>query len=192
MKLLSPLGFELRDAANGQEAIEEWERWNPHLIWMDMRMPIKDGYKATEQIKATTKGQATAVIALTASAFDEEKAVVLSAGCDDFLRKPFKEEEIFDLMHKHIGVRYVYEEIRKPATRSQKPKPEDVLTPEAIASLPDDMLSGLQRAVVTADFGTAMDIAEQIRAEHESLADALSELLSNYRFDILQAAFGNI
>src|ERR671933_332213 len=110
VKLLNPFGFELREASNGKQAVEIWDEWEPHLIWMDMRMPVMDGYEATKQIKSTTKGQATAVIALTASVLEEERAVVLSTGCDDFLRKPFREEEIFAAMHKHIGVRYLYEE----------------------------------------------------------------------------------
>ena len=96
IKLLNPLGFELKEAENGQQAIEVWEEWEPHLIWMDMRMPVMDGYTATQQIKAHLKGQATAIIALTASVLEEERAVVLSAGCDDFLRKPFKENDIFE------------------------------------------------------------------------------------------------
>jgi CheY-like chemotaxis protein len=114
IKLLNPLGFELREASNGQDAIALWETFEPHLIWMDMRMPVMDGYEATKQIKATTKGQATAIIALTASILEEERAVVLSAGCDDFLRKPFRESDIFEAMHKHIGVRYIYDEPTAP------------------------------------------------------------------------------
>lgn len=66
---------------------------------MDMRMPAIDGYEATKDIKTHIKGQATAIITLTASVFEEEKAVVLSAGCDDFLRKPFREADIFEVMH---------------------------------------------------------------------------------------------
>jgi len=189
MKLLKPLGFELREAANGQKAVEEWEHWDPHLIWMDMRMPVMNGYKATEQIKATTKGQGTAVIALTASAFDEEKAVVLSAGCDDFLRKPFRDAEIFDMMHRHLGVRYVYEEIQKPELRGRKPKPEDVLTPETLAALPDHVFAEFGRVAEIADLGAAMSLIEQIHGQNRPLADALSELVNNYRFDILQTAF---
>ena len=94
IKLLNPFGFELREASNGQEAVAIWDNWEPHLIWMDMRMPVMDGYEATKQIKSTTKGQATAVIALTASTLEEERVVVRSAGCDDFLRKPFRETDI--------------------------------------------------------------------------------------------------
>ncbi|WP_204101786.1 MULTISPECIES: response regulator, partial [Spirulina sp. CCY15215] len=110
VQLLSPLGFELQEASNGQEAIDIWQEWQPELIWMDMRMPVMDGFTATQKIKATTQGQATAVIALTASVLEEERAVVLSAGCDDFLRKPFREDQIFQAMEKHLGVRYIYED----------------------------------------------------------------------------------
>ena len=70
---------------------------------MDMRMPVMDGYRAAEQIKSRAKGQPTAIIALTASVLEEERAVVSDAGCDDFLRKAFKEADIFEMMRRHIG-----------------------------------------------------------------------------------------
>ncbi|MGL6284836.1 MAG: ATP-binding protein, partial [Microcoleaceae cyanobacterium] len=96
IKLLIPLGFDVQQASHGKEAIEIWESWQPHLIFMDMRMPIMDGYEATKYIKSHVKGSATVIIALTASVLEEEKAIVLSAGCDDFMRKPFKESTIFN------------------------------------------------------------------------------------------------
>ncbi|HAO21516.1 MAG TPA: hybrid sensor histidine kinase/response regulator, partial [Desulfobacteraceae bacterium] len=77
VKLLSPFGFEISEAENGKEAVEIWEQREPHLIWMDMRMPVMDGYEATRKIKETVKGQTTVVIALTASAFEEEKSLVM-------------------------------------------------------------------------------------------------------------------
>jgi CheY-like chemotaxis protein len=67
VKLLKPVGFEVQEASNGIEALEIWDSYSPHLIWMDMRMPVMDGYEATKRIKGTIKGQATAVIAITAS-----------------------------------------------------------------------------------------------------------------------------
>ncbi|MCK4724538.1 MAG: response regulator, partial [Anaerolineales bacterium] len=112
VKLLSPLGFEVREAANGQEAIDVWESWDPHLIWMDMRMPVMDGYQATRQIKSTTKGQATVIIALTASALEEDRNIILSEGCDDYLRKPFRENVLFAALEKHLGVRFITQEVR--------------------------------------------------------------------------------
>ena len=107
VKLLEPLGFEIEEASNGQEAVAIWERWEPHLIWMDMRMPVMDGYEATKQIKSQLKGQATVIIAITASILEEERAVVLSVGCDDFVRKPLRESVIFEKIAEHLGVRYL-------------------------------------------------------------------------------------
>jgi PAS domain S-box-containing protein len=110
LHLLSRLGIEVREAENGQEAVALWDSWQPHLILMDMRMPVMDGYEATKQIKSHLKGQATVIIALTASAFEEDRTMILSAGCDDFVRKPFQEEVLLEKIATHLGVRYVYEE----------------------------------------------------------------------------------
>ncbi|MCP4403499.1 MAG: response regulator, partial [bacterium] len=201
LKLLGPVGFDMQEAANGQEALDIWSVWEPHLIWMDMRMPVMDGYTATEQIKARVKGQATAIIALTASAFDEEKAIVLSAGCNDFLRKPFKHAEIFDMLHKHLGIAFIYEEEEQQSTlrqaqdiaiNNQQSTVENVLTPEALAALPDDILAGLQRALVIADIQEINRIIEHIRKHNEPLADALAELVKDYQFGILQTLFEKI
>jgi len=73
-----------------------------------------DGYEATKRIKGTLKGQTTAVIAITASLWEEEKAVIVSASCDNFVRKPFHTEAIFDIMAKHLGVGYIYQEQELP------------------------------------------------------------------------------
>jgi CheY-like chemotaxis protein len=167
-KLLEPLGFEVREAVNGQEAIEIWELWEPHLIWMDMRMPVVDGHQATKRIKATTKGQATVVIALTASAFEEDRQVILSEGCDDFVRKPFREAEIFDKLTTHLGVCFVYEETE---TTTQAPRPADG------AASPQERFQ--------ADGDLVLELVEQIRAQHPSVADALAGLARNYRLDII-------
>ncbi|MGF1491952.1 MAG: PAS domain S-box protein [Microcoleaceae cyanobacterium] len=110
VKLLKPIGFEIQEAVNGQEAIDYWESWKPHLIFMDMRMPVMDGYEATQHIKQHLKGQATVIVALTASVLQEDQAIILSAGCDDFLRKPFRVEALFQTIAKHLGVNFDYDE----------------------------------------------------------------------------------
>jgi CheY-like chemotaxis protein len=192
VELLSPLGFELREAVHGQEAIEIWEGWEPHLIWMDMRMPVMDGYEATKRIKATTKGQATVVVALTASAFEEDRAMILSGGCDDFVRKPFREEEIFDTLAKHLGVRFVYDvEDAQPAGAAAQPEdavlPADSLTPEALMSLPADWVGDLHQAAIQLDADVILDLLDQIREQNASLANALASLVHDFRFDIILA-----
>jgi PAS domain S-box-containing protein len=134
VRMLSSLGFTVRQAENGVEAVSMWSSWEPHLIWMDMRMPVMDGYEATKRIKAHLKGQATVIIALTASAFDEERSVILSAGCDDFVAKPFREQVILEKMAKYLGVRYVYDRAASPS--SDAVAGGDVSAPTVTAALP--------------------------------------------------------
>ena len=181
IKLLNPLGFALQEANNGQEAIDIWQEWEPHLIWMDMRMPVMDGYTATQKIKATTKGQATAILALTASVLEEERAVVLSAGCDDFLRKPFREAEIFEAMHKHLGVRYVYEDLQP--TQKESVNNGEVLTAEAIETLPTDLINQLEEAIITSNLNLIDAVTKQIGQENVPLAKAIKDCLHNFEYE---------
>ncbi len=190
MKLLSPLGFDLREAQNGQEAINIWNEWEPHLIWMDMRMPVVDGYEATKRIKATTKGQATAIIALTASTLEEERAVVLSAGCDDFMRKPFREGDIFEMMHKHIGVRYVYSEPTKNIVEENEK--QDQFRPDSIGTLSPELLMMLKNATTEANMIAIDEVIEEIRASNPAIANHLATLADEFEYgkilDLIQKA----
>ncbi|MFB8788722.1 MAG: response regulator [Potamolinea sp.] len=182
IKLLNPLGFELLEASNGQEAIEIWEKNSPHLIWMDMRMPVIDGYEATKRIKGTTKGQATAIIALTASVFEEERAVVLSAGCDDFIRKPFREADIFDAMNKHIGVSYIYEDQSQGDSLKTENIGESVLSAVAIAALPVELVANLKQAILNVNLKLIVTLIEQIREDNPALATELKNCIDNFEY----------
>jgi PAS domain S-box-containing protein len=184
VKLLAPLGFELREAVTGQEGIEVWQRWKPHLIWMDMRMPIMDGYAAARHIKATTQGQATVIIALTASAFESDRAVILSGGCDDYVRKPFREEEIYDTLTKHLGVRFVYEEGTQPFGVTAETA-EGLLTSAALAALPADWVNSLHQAATQLDADLILDLLDQVREQNAPLADAVESLVRDFRFDTI-------
>ncbi|GAK61300.1 two-component system sensor histidine kinase/response regulator [Candidatus Vecturithrix granuli] len=188
MRLLTPLGFDVREANNGQEAITIWQEWQPNLIWMDMRMPVLDGYKATEQIKATMQGQATAIIALTASAFEEEKAVVLSAGCDDFLRKPFKETEIFDLMQKHLGVQYLYKDMQPGEDVGEEKPLFSTIDVAALTTIPTELRQRLEHSVLIADVSGITEMIQEIFAYDATLGQTLEHLAEDFKYShILEA-----
>lgn len=181
IRLLGSLGFELREAEDGQEAVQVWKEWEPHLIWMDMRMPVMDGYEATQQIKSTVKGQATAVIAMTASTFESDQKIVLSSGCDDLLHKPFREAELFDMMAKHLGVRYVYEDTETDNPRIPHPS-QSGLSPECLAELPQDILTALEAAAIRASMNKVSDIISEIRYHNASVADELEKLADDFEY----------
>jgi len=181
IRLLTAVGFETREAANGQEAVELWEIWNPHLIWMDMRMPVMNGYEATQIIKDTIKGQATVIIALTASTFEEERAIVISTGCDDFLRKPFLEADLFNMMHKHLGIEFIYEE--NLALDGNENNDTFLLTSEIMSTLPVSWLKDLRDASTQADTDMVMELLDLIRSDYLQIANGLEELANEFRFD---------
>jgi two-component system sensor histidine kinase ChiS len=191
IKILSPLGFELQEATNGQEAIRIWEEWEPHLIWLDMRMPIMDGYEATRRIKATTRGQATVIVALTASALEEDRVIILSEGCDAYIRKPFREEEIFNALDKHLGVRFIYEEI-SPEELQERMMSADKRRPElrtrsellqSLEGLPKSWISDLEQATILGDLGSLEMVIYKIREKDIALADVLADLARNFNHD---------
>ena len=183
VKMLNPLGFQLKEAINGQEAIEIWDSWEPHLIWMDMRMPVMDGYEATKQIKGTVKGQATAIIALTASVLEEERAVILSAGCDAFMRKPFREAEIFDAMHKHIGVRYIYENTSQANVLKTNNRNQEVLTVNAFNALPQQLVAELKQAILNIDMDSIYNSIEKISLQDQLMGGAIANCIDNFEYD---------
>ncbi len=198
-QLLDTVGFETRTATNGQEAIQQWQQWHPHLIWMDMRMPVMDGYEATRQIReqeARGRGnsthslnpvqhQPTVIIALTASAFEEQRASILAAGCDDFVRKPFREQVIFEKMAEYLGVRYVYEQntdsqgIQEQTSRGDGKN----LTSDDLAVMPADWVTQLHQASLEVDADQILQLIEQIPATHLALAEGLTDLVRRFCFD---------
>ena len=188
LKLLEPIGFEVKEASNGVEAIEVWQEWQPHLIWMDMRMPVMNGYEATEYIKSQLKGQATYIIALTASTFEEERVIVLSAGCDDFVRKPFRENVLFDKMAQYLGVEYVYAE--SESQEKEATQANFVFEPAALEVMPSEWLTQLKEAASELDEDLIANLLAQIPDEHTLLAQVLQNKVSNFDFDEIVASLG--
>ncbi|MBN1179396.1 MAG: response regulator [Anaerolineae bacterium] len=184
VRLLSPLGFELREAVDGQEAVEIWEAWQPHLIWMDLRMPVVDGYEATRRIKATAQGQATVIIALTASAFEDDRSLILSEGCDDFISKPFRPAELFDKLTQHLGVRFIYSDLAPSA----QPAGDDVeVRPEALRRLPPDWLTAFRQATIQADFDQMVRLVEHVKTENPTLAHTLRDWVYSFEYNKILA-----
>lgn len=208
VKLLRPLGFEIQQAENGQQGIAIWESWHPHIIFMDMQMPIMDGYQATTEIKTRERKDAqknkcddvennnistspyppifassfhTKIIALTAYAFEEQRQVMISAGCDDFISKPFREEEIFDQLAKHLGVRYIYLE---PGIVDQNNAVQcRRLTREDLEVMPDTWIQKLHTAAKECNDKSILQLLTQIPTQYPSLIEVLMQITYNFRFD---------
>lgn len=185
LTLLAPLGFDLREAANGQEALDLWRNWQPHLLLMDIRMPVLDGYETTIRIRSeeAKRGHTlTKIIILSASMIETERVAAIAAGCDDFLHKPFRDEEIFSILEQQLGVKFVYAE-EKPcynSTQDQSGVP-DSLT-QTIADIAPGLLDELALAAKQCDLAQMLRIIELLRVEHPTIADQLERLTQNFEY----------
>ena len=173
-RLLEPFGFDLCEAINGKEAVALFDQLRPDLIWMDVRMPVMDGMEAVRRIRAAKAGADTKIIALTAHALEEERSAIMAAGCDDFVRKPFREQEIFDALARHLLLKFIYE--KAPGPESTPEAPGLTLRHEHLEGLPAELLRELRRAVVELDTARTHALIEQVTERDASLGLALNAL----------------
>lgn len=170
-RLLGPFGFELREATNGQEAVALFEQWHPDLIWMDIRMPVMDGLEAVRKIRETQTGADTKIIALTAHALEEEREPIMAAGCDDLVRKPFLEQELFGALARHLRLKFLYD--RPPSPEGE---PEFLPDPDRLGLLPAKLLEELHQAVVELDTARTQVLIQQVGGRDAPLGRALDTL----------------
>jgi PAS domain S-box-containing protein len=189
--LLKSVGFDVREAVNGREAVAIWQQWHPHLIWMDIRMPVMDGYEATAIIRSemprTDSGTDTKIIALTANAFEEDRLKVIEYGGNDFVRKPFRESEILEMLRKHLKVRYVFEQEEDLMPASRIGSTPDERLAFSIKKLPEDLLTRLEDATELSDSSRIDQVIKEISTKDKQLSSVLSKLAANYAYDKILA-----
>jgi signal transduction histidine kinase/FixJ family two-component response regulator len=223
VKLLEPFtkdqeGFEIREAVDGRQAVEICEQWRPDFIWMDIRMPLLNGLEAAHRIKSMPGGEDIIIVALTAGTFEENRDRILSEGCDDFIRKPFKEEDILDMLCDHLGVRFVYAQPQSvcedvPARLTERDTTSDgeikgFRMQDALEYVSVEWLAMMDQATVNADFELLLKLIEQIRGQNletgatsgsdvtseanatEALADKLIDLLYYFDYDAIRSLLG--
>jgi CheY-like chemotaxis protein len=199
VQLLVGLGAETREARNGEEALAVWREWRPQVVFMDMRMPVLDGFSATRRLRQIEesdragsldgKAARTTVIACTASVLEHDREAILQAGCDDFLPKPVREGAVANELTRHLGLRFVYEDdARGEPDGGARPAVGPVVSPERLAALPRTALERLEGALVKGDDEEALAATSAIDATDAPLAEAVRDLLRQFRStEVLEA-----
>ncbi len=196
MKILLDVGFSVQEARNGKEAIALWNQWQPHLIWMDLKMPIMDGLQATKKIRHQEKKHQkkkqnqelkTIIIALTASAFEEQKSEVLALGCDDFVRKPFRTEVLLNKIKEYLDIEYIYEDLisHPPATPELDYQHNPSKIKQTLSNFSSEWIKQLQLAALQCSADEITPILSEIPEEYSELKQYLSYLTNNFSFDII-------
>ena len=181
--LLTSVGFSVQQASNGQEAIDICQTWHPHLIWMDLLMPIMNGYTTTQKIKQQQKQKQPVIIALTASAFEEQRTKILAVGCDDFVSKPFQKQVILDKIAEYLGVQYLYQEKSATTVVYSEITDNKTLDCQDLKCMSPEWIEKLHQAAIAVDSDIIWQLISEIPAKYKSLATTLGELTNHYDFD---------
>jgi PAS domain S-box-containing protein len=176
-------GFETNEASGGEEAIAKFESWSPHLVLMDIRMPLMDGYEATRRIKATEKGKLTPVIALTASSFEVDWKNNAGFNFQGYIRKPFRESELLHTIAEVLGIEYLYEELNKTDSSPGLPYNAESIVAD-MTKLPKHLVYQMQLAVEIADFQRLKELIGKINIP--KLKQHLVLQASNFNLDYFQ------
>lgn len=185
---LEAAGFEVKEAVHGREALEIWEDWSPHLICLDMRMPILDGYGVARHIRQTPGPEPTAIIAVTASVFEEQQSDCITAGCDRVLPKPLQRETLLEHVGQQLGLAYQYVDPvplleghleTNPALGAAPLKPED------FEDLPTVWVERIHQAAQAADDRQVRQLIAELDPSHQALAQRLRLLVNDFRLDLI-------
>ncbi len=180
--LLEDVGLRVIEAQNGKEAVEAFKKESPDFIWMDMRMPVMDGYEAVRYIRELPGGEKVPISGITASVFHEQKQDILAAGCDEVVYKPFQEHEIFEVMARLLNIEYIYEQEQNKAPGKLS---QTELTAK-LATIPNDLLQDLAQATLVLDREAALDIISCIAARNPEVAGGLKDFVDNFKMTRLR------
>lgn len=185
--LLTDIGFTVREAVDGQDALAQWEVWQPDVILMDMHMPDLNGYSATRQIKANNQDTPTPIIAITAYAFEEDRNAALAAGCDDYIRKPFQVVELCEVLANYLDITFVADDPVDISGKSGQHsgvdgKSFDTLV-NLLAEVSPQWKNLMYHAAVLGNFQEMGELIEQIRPEHSMVAERLYTLVDAFQFE---------
>lgn len=208
--LMTSVGFEVRAVVNGKEAVACWQAWQPHVILMDWQMPIMNGYEATQAIRSLgalrnaevnieqpqlpSSNQSalelsihrTVIIALTASVFEDTQQECFDAGCDDFLRKPYQQSVLFEMLARHLNVEYLYDDLPPMEYAFNTYNSQNMSSDDAeyqLSQLPEQWLCSLQQASIELDEDQMSQQFVEITADYPYLATKLMKLFQNLQFD---------
>ena len=186
VEMLKDVGFGTREATGGEEAITLATEWSPDAILMDLRMPGTDGLEAIRRLRELDLQRRIPIIAVSASAFEEDRRQALSAGASDFLSKPFRESNLLEKLRAGLGIEYVYLE----GTPHEAPEPgglDDAPAGSGRLLLPAKTVVQLRQAAGSADYGRVIEILDGVESTAPDTAAALREIAERFDYPGLLA-----
>ena len=185
---MEDVGFKCEEAASGQEALEKFKAIRPDLVFMDLNMPLMDGYEVMEGIRRIEKGteSRTRLVVMTGSVFGEDRYAAAGAGADAFLMKPFEERLIWQVLEGVLDLKFVREtELLDEQVQERE------FTREDLAGLSTDIVTALREAVESGDADAASELLDPLEEDHGALVAHLRTLMDAFDFDGLLGLLGS-
>ncbi len=180
--LLEGAGFQVRIAEDGLQAVEQFQTWQPNLIWMDRRMPQMDGLEASRRIRRLAGGNEVKIIALTASVFAEQSSEIREAGIDDILHKPFHPDALFECMAQQLGVRY-----RRQGSALISEAAAIATGEESRAIVPDSLRQELAEALVNLNIDRIDALIGQVAQQDAETGQRFRRYADGFAYERIEA-----
>ncbi len=181
VNMLEPLGFEIAEAVDGQDAIKKALETHPDFIIMDMIMPVKTGFEATQELRRMPEFEHLVILGASASVFKEEQEQMTLAGCDAFMSKPVDMRRLLELIGDHLKLEWLYEqEAVAPTVEEAKAVPE----PTALVVPPAEEMKMLLELAMMGDMRAMrkrVAALKQAKAEYAPFATKLEELAKGFQ-----------
>ena len=191
VSLLCSVGFKVKAAHNGKEALELWKSWKPDVLCLDLRMPDMDGMLVMKKIRENPQGHNTKIIALTAHAFEEDRQKVLDGGGDDFLRKPIAEAELLRILQKHTGVEFQYRELKNQTDNCEENDPHPDTINEASERLPEALRTRFLQSLNLGDIDEINTVISEIKEINAPLGAVFQNSADEFAYEEIVAYFSD-
>ncbi|MEG4281534.1 AAA family ATPase [Microcoleus sp. A006_D1] len=181
--LLQPLGFEIIEAVDGQDCLNKAQEFQPDCILIDLVMPVMDGFEAMRQIRKLPQLQNVVAIGTSASIMETEKQGSLAAGCNAFLPKPIRAEELLNCLQVHLELEWIYEELLDENAESKVSDNQSQIQHQEIIAPEGEEIAILFELAMMGDLGGIQKQAEKLvimDARYVSFASHLNQLAKNF------------
>ncbi|MEM7535344.1 MAG: ATP-binding protein [Chloroflexota bacterium] len=192
---LGDIGLHCREAINGQMAVDAVAECKPDLIFMDMRMPVMDGYEATRVIRQQY-GRDLPIVALTADAFEHQRLEILDIGCDMVISKPYRQRDVYHAIESLLPLVFIYADNTESTINHRRnghhptkvqTSIEDLLSQERLATLPKGWLAQFKVFASMADVEECLIHINTIRQQDKALAETFVNLVNHFQFERILA-----
>ena len=173
-QMLAPAGFEVMEAENGRRAVELFLAWKPDLILMDLSMPVMSGEEAIAAIRMLTGGSRVRIVAVTATAFSEDRQRVMALGVDGFFAKPLREEDLISTICELLNLQ---------TGAAPDVAADPALTKESVSALPVESRKRLRDAVLRADLDAVLQELQEYDTPLSAVTNGLRNRIEHFEYE---------